>query len=84
MPFVFSTFFEWWYDSGTPEVRLRYADHFFIQLMISIISFMITSSNNYSKQHVAINMLLSSSYHCSINSVTRRPLSMTRHRQHVS
>ena len=58
---------------------MRYADHFFIQLMISIISFMIASSNNYSKRHVAINMLLSSNSHCSINSVTLRPLSMTRH-----
>ena len=28
MPFVFSTFFEWWDDSGTPEVRMRYADKF--------------------------------------------------------
>ena len=28
MPFVFSTFFEWWYDSGTPEVRMRYAANF--------------------------------------------------------
>ena len=28
MPFVFSTFFEWWYDSGTLEVRMRYADNF--------------------------------------------------------
>ena len=32
MPFVFSRFFEWWYYSGTPEVRMRYA-HIFLDLM---------------------------------------------------
>jgi len=31
MPFVSSTFFEWWYDSGTPEVRMRYADNFWFE-----------------------------------------------------
>ena len=34
-----STFFEWWYDSGTPEVRMRYADKFLLQLSISITYF---------------------------------------------
>ena len=28
LPFVFSTFFEWWYGSGTLEVRMRYAVKF--------------------------------------------------------
>ena len=36
MPFVFSTFFEWWYDSGTPEVRMRYAQHFGFGAQLSI------------------------------------------------
>ena len=34
MPIVFSTFFEWWYDSGTLEVRMRYA-HKFIDLKLN-------------------------------------------------
>ena len=28
MPFVFSTFFGWWYDRGTIVVLMRYADQF--------------------------------------------------------
>ena len=32
MPFVFPTFLRWWYDSGTLEVRMRYA-HKIIELV---------------------------------------------------
>ena len=33
--------FEWWYNSGTPEVRMRYADKFVdLGLKINVASFM--------------------------------------------
>ena len=49
MPFVFSTFLRWWYDSGTPEVRMRYADKF-VDLRSKI-----QSCSIYEVHHKSIN-----------------------------